>query len=130
MEPLAEKWTPPGEAVDSKLKQKDLREKLLRRKLVNCRATKTKRWKEKETLIEKMRSEDLVLLKEEATKLMSRLKEEAENKNKNQSSVFQDDSIKRGRKEDLKEEDDGRVSLRKLRNSLARTAVSNCSLEE
>jgi len=130
MEPLAEKWTPPGEAVDSKLKQKDLREKLLRKKLVNCRATKTKRWKEKETLIEKMRSEDLVLLKEEATKLMSRLKEEAENKNKNQSSVFQDDSIKRGRKEDLKEEDDGRVSLRKLRNSLARTAVSNCSLEE
>ena len=76
MEPLAEKWTPPGEAVDSKLKQKDLREKLLRKKLVNCRATKTKRWKEKETLIEKMRSEDLILLKEEATKLMSRLKEE------------------------------------------------------
>ena len=127
MEPLAEMWTPQG---DSKLKQKDLREKLLRKKLVNCRATKTKRWKEKETLIEKMRSEDLVLLKEEATKLMSRLKEEAENKNKNQTSVFQDDSIKRGRKEDLKEEDDGRVSLRKLRNSLARTAVSNCSLEE
>ena len=75
-----------GEAVDSKPKQKDLREKLLRSKVMSCRADKVKRlerWKEKrddaksvdkekerEMLIAKMRSED----KEEASKLMSRLR--------------------------------------------------------
>ena len=88
---LKSRWTPLREAVDCKLKQKDLREKL-RSKSLNCRADKTKlleRWKEKkggdtgsfgnkekeqEMLIAKMRSED----KEEASKLLLRLKEEVE----------------------------------------------------
>merc|ERR1719500_1135769 len=104
-------------------------------KSVKCRADKSKqlkRWKEKkedeaEVLIASMRSKDIISLKEETTKLMLRLKEEAENKNQPN-----DVSIKGGSKEDLKEEADGKAPLKKLRNSLEgrRTEFSSCSLEE
>merc|ERR1719500_2646122 len=104
-------------------------------KSVKCRADKSKqlkRWKEKkedeaEVLIASMRSKDIISLKEESTKLMLRLKEEAENKNQPN-----DGSIKGGSKEDLKEEDDGKAPPKKPRNSLGRrmTEFSSCSLEE
>ena len=144
MGPIAQKsrWRPLREAADCKLKQKDLREKLSRSKSMNCRADKTKlleRWKEKkggdtgsfgnmekeqEMLIAKMRSED----KEEASKLLLRLKEEV------QSQKPLNVSIKGGREEsilnfNLKEEDgDGRVHEEKPENSLDKNQFnqSNC----
>ena len=137
-----------GEAVDSKPKQKDLREKLLRSKVMSCRADKVKRlerWKEKrddaksvdkekerEMLIAKMRGED----KEEASKLMSRLKEDNERLLLN---IFQDYSNNGGRKEDLKKESllkeedgGGRVHQEKFKNSLGGrlTEMNSCTLEE
>jgi len=148
MGPIAQKsrWTPLREAVDCKLKQKDLREKL-RSKSLNCRADKTKlleRWKEKkggdtgsfgnkekeqEMLIAKMRSED----KEEASKLLLRLKEEVESQKPlivfhggGREEVFQKESM-------LKEEDgDSRLHHEKSKNPLRKrlTEVSSCSIEE
>ena len=118
-----------------KPEQKDLREKLLKRKSkINCSADKSKLRKKKkkgdtEMLIAKMCSEDIISLKEETRKLMLGLKEEASNQN--QSNIIQDDSNKGGRKEVSKDED-GKLLHKKLRNPLEKRLpeISDCSVEE